>query len=376
MDPDLGLVPCAADHPATEDLNRLDTHAHWDAAAYTEHVLSYLDRTHAGHSPEGRLLALACVLRARRNGTFNLSGEDLEPDRLDLPDWAPNELTDCGWLEADPSRINATVRPASHTTCRIPGLADGDNTGVPSGSKLNGWALHILAHPILCGQPAAVRLAAVYVTAMSNHRGHARITPRHMAGTCRTPARQAPELLHHLKTAGWLSRADLDVDPGRSVLVTIAPPARHLAPGAPPAEATGPRPNPINLRGREHEVAAWVDAYVARHHHGPPHRELLAAHCTENTDVPWPAAWIAGAVQRLADQGWLYVDGSRWYRTRPGDTYYRHVRTLQTTTQRTPQTPTPAVEPRPHPQPAANHLTTGVWLIPGAEAILGPRPQP
>jgi hypothetical protein len=122
------------------------------------------------------------------------------------------------------------------------------------------------------------------------------------------------------------------------------------------------RPTPIEVDGQGYQLAAWVDAYVAHHRHGPRHRELLAAHCPQSPTAPWTRQQIQQAVASLAREGWL-LNSNQWHRTRPGPAYLAQLaREQQTAT--APQPAAPADPPR-----------TGLWLIPGADTILGPPRQ-
>ncbi|WP_328380642.1 hypothetical protein OHB13_38130 (plasmid) [Streptomyces sp. NBC_00440] len=129
--------------------------------------------------------------------------------------------------------------------------------------------------------------------------------------------------------------------------------------------------------------------HVQRHGHGPRLRVLVAAHCDENPDAPWPDEWLSGAVQRLADEGWLHLDdGNRWYRTRPGITYQRRIAReqipaagqlttppAQKTNQQTAAQPPLRARRSSVPSDTQDDRLSSLWLIPGAEAVLGPRPR-
>jgi hypothetical protein len=349
---------------------------------YALAALQYLHQAEVGHSPEARLLALLIALRVRPGGIVKMVSNDLGPGRMDLPDWALEELIDAEWVDASLDEVQGAVRGAPAAQLRVPDLAANSRPmGIPTGTargKLNGWTQRMIDHPLLRGKPAADRLGAFFVTARCNREGRAQIVLRQMATLCRLTSQDlALEVMETLARAQWLAHVTPGPTSGHAVNVTLAHPIRHLAPGSPPPRTTppaqpGPRPNPIKLRGREYEVAAWVDGYVARHRHGPRLHELIAAHCTENPRTPWPQQWMAGAVERLADEGWLHLDGNRWYRTRPGMAYLRQLAREQAAAAPAPQ----ATEPRtPQQQTGSGQQTQppGIWLIPGAEAVLGPR---
>jgi hypothetical protein len=116
---------------------------------------------------------------------------------------------------------------------------------------------------------------------------------------------------------------------------------------------------PIQVRGQEADIAAWVADYRTRHGHGPRSHELLAAHCAENPQAPWAHHSIAAAMGRLADDGWLLVEPGRWWRTRPGPAYARHLADQ-------------AADARLQEEVAnAVPALRGLMRIPGADIILG-----
>lgn len=295
-------------------------------------TLRYLDFMQAGHSPEARLLALLITLRLRKDGTFFMRSCDLSSARLSLSPAALEELIECGWADAPLEEVLATGPGEKSVACRVPEFSGGlEHLGISSASRshINAWALQVALHPALVDHPAGIRLGAFYVTAHSNVTGPTVIHPRHMARFSRYTSRDlVPPVLESLKEAQWLHSVQPGPRPGDPVRVTLTRHGRRFAPGfvpTPSPASMNPRLNSLDTRGRGYEIAAWTDAYVARHHHGPRHRELLAAHFDENPQAPWTEQAIMGTVRRLTDDGWLRTDGTRWYRTRPGMTYLRRL---------------------------------------------------
>ncbi|MEU5547724.1 hypothetical protein AB0G85_36160 [Streptomyces sioyaensis] len=348
-----------------------------DLAAETQR---YLDCVQASQSPEARLLALLLTLRLRPDGKFFMRSCELSAARMELPPWALKELIVCGWADAPFEQVCAAGPGDRHVECRIPELGDGlSHLGISSSvrSRINTWALKVTCHPSLMDRPAGVRLGAFYVTACSNATGHAAIHPRMMAKLCRYTSRELTlPALEALLKSGWLRQVRPGPRAGDPIKVTLGQHARYFAPGAtclPAPTQPGPRPRPIAVRGRGYEIAAWVDSYVARHQHGPRTRELLAAHYEDDPRAPWTGPMMAGAMERLAEDGWLRIDGNRWYRTRPGPTYLRRL-----VREQAPEQPPQATQLRPPAPPAADverQTLRGLWVIPGAEAVLGPCPR-
>lgn len=361
-------------------------------AAFTDHlagVLRFLDLAEAGRSTEARYLALLLALRVRTGGIFRLVDSDLRSDRMNVPEWALQELIDSGWARVSLEAVRAAVPGSPCAEGVLPDLvSDTAHLGVPGAarSRLNGWVQRTTCHPLLHDHGAVLRMAAVLITSLADENGYARITPRSMATMCRLASPDLSQaVLADLVAAGWLTRTKPGNRPSEPVAATLAMTVRHLAPGYTPPKAPAtptitaprdplPRPSSTSLRGREFQVAAWVDTYVTRHGHGPKPHDLLAAHCTENPRSPWPDYQMSGALERLADEGWLLLDSTRWYRTRPGPAYQRQLSDQRHTAPPAPQANATPRAPQARSEPSTPGPLSGLWLLPGAEAILGPPP--
>lgn len=327
-------------------------------------ILRYLESGRVGRSPDARLLAALVTLRIRPSGTVYLVEEDFEAGRFDLPHAAAQDLIDSGWLTADLEEITGSARRGEAAPGRVGDLPAGSaQFGIPKGqrSRMCGWLQRVIAHPLLAGQPAAERLAAGFVLTLAGRTGRAAVIPQHLARLCAIgDAPAATAALESLHEAGWLTGVDKDPTGRTRLAVTLDPTVWQLIPGAEPD-----RPTSIEVTGLGYQIAAWVDAYLARHNHGPRHRELLAAHCPQSPTAPWTDQQIHLAVAQLAREGWIHISNSRWYRTRPGPAYLHQLAREQGTAA---PAPAPvAMPPRPR--------RSGLWLIPGADAILGPPPD-
>lgn len=182
----------------------------------------------------------------------------------------------------------------------------------------------------------------------------------------------------------------------------LADPVRSLLPRATPAEA--PRDSTvINVAGQEMVVAAWVHAYHRRHGHPPALRTVLAAHCPQDPATPWSTDQLRAAAHQLQSAGWLNVDNAEEHPAQPGPRYWRrtssprrhkrHALSPRLEARQTPPVrrtvtpPAPERVSRPaqgpdltlHTGPAtalpastASVVPKGIWLIPGAHAILLP----
>ncbi|MEU1668527.1 hypothetical protein ABZ547_34095 [Streptomyces sparsogenes] len=379
---------------------------------YAEDLLGYLDDVLVGPTPETRLLAMACALRLRPNGTFNLVNDDLGEQRLSLPWQTLADLIKSGWLETSLRDVKAADKGAPAAVCRIPSLTnDPGAIGVPNNarSRVNGWMQRAVTHQLLTGQPAGIRLAAFYVTSRCGPAGEAVISTRDMTALCCLSSRSlAVPVLLRLLELGWLAKVEPETHPGRPVRVLASSQILNLVPGTSSGQTA--RPTPINLQEQGFKVAQWVDRYVACHGHGPRLRELFRAHCVENPAAPWTDAQLQEELRGLASRGWLHIDNNRWYRIRPGQKYLRrraqHQAALRPAriSHPVPSRKGPAVGPQVSHgvlsfgeqdtlievtdissscSPKVTHnptrrestaLPRGLWTIPGAEAILGPPP--
>ncbi|MEU9246946.1 hypothetical protein [Streptomyces sp. NPDC048385] len=321
--------------------------------------------------------------------------DDLGPQRLDVPGWAVDELNDCGWIKLNLGDVHAAGWGSPAAEGRALHLMNGTSPlGISNQARgrFNGWVQRITYHSLLAGQPAAVRLGALYATAQATDTGHARLVPRLMAEECRYENRDlAHQVLEDLRVIGWLTRVTAGTRTGDPVSVTIARSIRDLVPRKgltliDSNTAARQAAQAIDLRGREFAIAHWVNLYVARHGHGPRPRDVIASHIAEDPETPWAVQTIAETINRLTEQGWLHTDGSRWYRTRPGLTYQRRLVQARTTTppprntSGKERTPTDTASPAPECSTAEYHQDgmreqpRGLWHIPGAQAILGPLP--
>jgi hypothetical protein len=327
-------------------------------------VLRHLQQVNAEGSAEARLLALTVVLRARGNGEVHLAPADLGPGRVDVPGSTLAELERAGLWRGETAATAPKAGVVRGSVAQT--VAELVRLGVTDAlrPRLGAWVERVLAHPLLRGPSAGVRLAALFLLARSGPTGRVQFTTTHLADLCGLDdAEEATRIVAVLLRCGVLLWVRTGTAPGQRLTATLAQDLVPLVPGARPADAAPPEPAagkawPIQERGKEADIAAWVATYRAGHGHGPRAHEMLAAHCAENPEARWAHHSIAAAVQRLVDDGWLLVERGRWWSTRPGPAYARHLEDQ---------------EARERLQQETDAVLRGLMLIPGAEVILGGR---
>ncbi|MEU7031498.1 hypothetical protein AB0A60_32980 [Streptomyces sp. NPDC046275] len=331
------------------------------AAAYADHTefcLRFLQDARVGRTPAAALLALLMLLRMRKDGRVLMIAEDLSGSRTGLDDAALQELIDDGWVEGSVDAVLAAVpgsAAAEYTMPRLvePWLAGGVIRKVRK--PFNGWVQRLVSHGLLDGQPAGVRLAALCVTAMSNPQGYGQIGRRILASRCRfTSVEISVPVLLTLREIGWFSQLHPRHDPHALSSWRLAPEIRPIIPGA--GGEVNTTPGPIALAGRGAELAKWAHAYYKQHHHAPPLRRLVKAHCEENPHAPWTNAQLLQGIRSERDAEWLIIGPEDWRPVQPGPAYSRLLAEARTprSTFRPRQLPHPAPPKPPPPLPGAS----------------------
>ncbi|MFJ5035307.1 hypothetical protein ACIQB5_46505 [Streptomyces sp. NPDC088560] len=388
---DTGPVQVPLPQPAHEstvaDLARIDT------------VLRSLSDAGTGRTAPSRLLALLLALRGGVNGTAWLTLDDLQPERTGLSSAAVQDLRSDGWLHSTALLPTSEEPPMACTLARAP-LRQGAWPPWHVRRSLQGWVGQVVTHGLLHSQPASVRLAAVYLTACS-HQGHAnqvslRLLARHCC--CQSPE-AAEDVLRALQKAGWLGTLHINSGWRQPVTYHLATPARALLPG-PAAPARGSAE--VDVAGCEEALAAWAHAYHCRHGHPPALREVFAAHPALGAARSWSISQLKAAADQLQSARWLDIGDPEEQPVRPGPRYWqrtaspkrrkRHalsprIETVQkkpvgrTTWPRRPENlsgqkhhhelvQSPSAPATPTSEPP--EVPRGIWLIPGAHAVLRP----
>jgi hypothetical protein len=377
------------------------------AAAYAgqiETALRSLGDLRAGRTAPARLLALLFLLRSSDDGTARLVDGDLVPERTGLSEAAVGELLAAGWLRS------ATKVPSpgpADMVYRLPAQCTGAGVGLPLPARraLHGWVRQTAGHELLLGQPADVRLAAVYLTARSVPQGQVR--PRTLARHCCLAAWDSAPVLRALHAAGWLHTLHLNSGWKQPATYRLADGVHVLLPRRAPVGRPAPSA-PFDPRGREADLAAWVHAYHRRHGHPPRLDEAIAAHCTEDPSQLLSSVQFMDVARQLQSEGWLEIADEAGHPVRPGPRYWQRISVPRRSKRH-------ALSPRfdaPHPLPAhrpwrpprpegmspqgqgpalpltgsrpatpmlppapASSLPEGIWLIPGARAVLQPGPE-
>ncbi|MET9957241.1 hypothetical protein ABZ135_37590 [Streptomyces sp. NPDC006339] len=323
-------------------------------ADHTEFCLRFLQDARVGRTPEARLIALLALLRMRKDGRVLLISEDLSSSRTGVNHMALQELIDDGWVEGSVEAVRAAVPGAPAAQCTMSRLAEPWLTGEISRKvrrPFNGWVQRLISHGLLDSQPAGVRLAALYITAMSNPQGHGQIGRRILANRCRfTSVEVSVPVLLTLLEIGWFSQLHPRHDPHALSSWRLSPEIRPIIPGA--AGKVDTTPAPIALAGRGPDLAKWAHAYYKQHHHAPPLRRLVNAHCEENPHAPWTNAQMVQGIRTERDDGWLIIGTEDWRPVQPGPAYSRLLTESRTpkSTFRPRQQPHPA-PPKPPPPP-------------------------
>lgn len=137
---------------------------------------------------DAQLLSAVIAIRAVRDGTGNITGQNLSALCLTDPAGAVAALTDVGWLFAgDP----LTGDPEAPVTVTVPNLPDELPVSNNARSRVSGWMTRTLAaKPVKKASPQA-RLAALFLAAHSSNdrRG---VVPDEMPMHCR---QALPELV-------------------------------------------------------------------------------------------------------------------------------------------------------------------------------------
>lgn len=292
-------------------------------------ILKALADAHAGASTEARLLALVAMLRHRTDNTVRFIAEDFSADRAGLCERALEELIRGAWIHTSVAAVRAATIGAPAAVCPVPALALlWQKTGVGRHYRkpFNGWVQRLFADEMLYGQPAGVRLAALYLTAHSSVSGRGHVNRRTLAVLCRFSAPAvADSVLARLKDVGWLDTLHLNTGWDAPPSYRLAPQVRHYIPGSAPL-TTRPAPASVSLTGRGTDLAAAAQTFYQRHHHAAPLRHVVTAFCPENPDAPWCTGTLRSAAQELVDEGWIEISSDIWASVRPGPAYWQALR--------------------------------------------------
>ena len=163
-------------------------------------MLSYLAATlPAGTSPEARLLALQCALRADRQGQVQLPVGLLRGMRLAHTEATWQELKHRQWLDLVPQTLGlapvaAQLRdPITHSP------------GRPDRHRAADWAARVTSRPSVRSLPATARLAAL---ALAAHYSRDCVSigteADRLARACGIKPARLSQVLNYLATAGVL----------------------------------------------------------------------------------------------------------------------------------------------------------------------------
>ncbi|KOU02298.1 hypothetical protein ADK86_11005 [Streptomyces sp. NRRL F-5755] len=190
-------------------------------AAHARTALGYT----AAHTPfpqaEVRLVVLMLALRAARNGTGNVTGQDLTGWLQGDAEPVLEQLVDAGWLHLPGTVAEALAsRPEDATAFTVPALLPGQPRpfafGKTTRSKISGWAQKVLGDRKLRKKKLGptTRLLALYTAAHTRPDGHLGpaeddgLDLNQAAAFCALPPDQVAEHAGLLITADWLSEAD------------------------------------------------------------------------------------------------------------------------------------------------------------------------
>ncbi|MFF3275971.1 hypothetical protein ACFYWU_34290 [Streptomyces chrestomyceticus] len=188
------------------------------------HARTVLDYT-AAHAPspqaEAHLTVLLLALRAARDGTGNVTDQDLTGWLQDAAEPALQQLVDAGWLRLPGTIAGALAsRPEDATAFTVPTLLPGQPRpfafGKTTRSKISGWAQKVLGDRKIRKKKlgATTRHLALYTAARTRPDG--RLGPAENDGLdldqtaafCALSPGQVAEHAGLLVTADWLSEAD------------------------------------------------------------------------------------------------------------------------------------------------------------------------
>ena len=166
-------------------------------------MLSYLAATlPASTSPEARLLALQCALRANNHGQVRLSGGLLRGMRLSHDPTPWHELEHHRWLQ--PVQQSSTCPHDQTLTAQLVDTL----SHTPSRSdrhRAADWALRVTSATPLKALPASIRLTALTLEAhYSPTHAHTGIETDRLSRACGTTAAGLGPLLDHLVEAGTI----------------------------------------------------------------------------------------------------------------------------------------------------------------------------
>ncbi|WP_327310094.1 hypothetical protein OG730_43780 (plasmid) [Streptomyces sp. NBC_01298] len=210
----LGLPAGDADGPVVE---RLLTRNH---AVHARTVLDYV-RDHAPHAePDVHLLVLLLTLRAARDGTGNITGQDITGWLPSGAEQALEQLVAAGWLRLPGSAAEALAsRPEDFTTFTVPGLLPEQprpfSFGKTTRAKISGWAQKAVGDRKLRKKKlgAATRLLALYTAAHTQGDGHLGhpdddgLALEQVAAFCAMTSEEVAEHAVLLVEADWLTQA-------------------------------------------------------------------------------------------------------------------------------------------------------------------------
>ncbi|MEE1752794.1 hypothetical protein [Streptomyces sp. SP18CS02] len=169
--------------------------------------------------PEGRLLVLMLTLRTARDGSGNVTGQDLTGWPLGDAEQVLREVLDTGWLRL-PGTVTDLLASGSDNPTHIvvPSLLPHDEGRGPLGfgkttrAKLSGWAQKVVGERKLRKKklPAAGRLLALACAAHSDAEGRLGASGQGLeietlAGLCAVDTTELRELVTQLIAAEWLT---------------------------------------------------------------------------------------------------------------------------------------------------------------------------
>ncbi|QKW48235.1 hypothetical protein [Streptomyces buecherae] len=383
-------------------------------AARLEPALRYLGDVGGGRTSQGRLLALLALLHPSGMGGIRLTAEGLSAQHADLTEVALQELAEGDWLR----RVGS--RPASCAGGReeVWAVADAERGLVdvpllPAHEHLvvHDWVCRLIGHALLLGQPAEVRLAAVCLTARATFHGRGNVGLRSLARMCAFDSPTAgAAALNALRATGWVNKLHANSGWKQPATYFLGEAARlFLAPPGTPV----PESSAVPTKDWDFAVAAWVHAFERRHRHPPALRDVLAFHCQQDSSRPWSSSQLKAAVDSLQRESWLEIGEGVKQWVRPGRRYWRHLRASKAKACKRhalsprqeesrgrsvnrpirarqpvgvsphghgPALPLGADRPGKPPPPststsASSAVPAGIWLLPGARAVLAPDPS-